>query len=218
MIIYGAGNERPANRVSERRGVPMTRRILRSLIFLALAAGALGPAQGQSTRGLLHGLVRGRDLKPLAGAAVTLNGSAMQGQRLYLTPETGLFRFSELPQGVYDVRAEVPGFKSVVRTGIRLSVGRTVDLVIELEPSTLEDEAVDATPVPNVDVSSSKLSLVYGRTLLAALPLARDFGALLRLVPGSVGEGPVMDRAAAVLGASSWTAATRATAPPRCPC
>ncbi|MGD0783369.1 MAG: hypothetical protein ABSA30_10980, partial [Candidatus Aminicenantales bacterium] len=81
-----------------------------------------------------------------------------------------------------------------------MGIGRTVDLLVELEASALEEDAVNAAPSPTVDVSESKFSIDYGRKLLSSLPLQRDFGAILRLFPGSVGEGPVFDRSASILG------------------
>ena len=178
----------------------MNRRMLRSILLPALLAAAIGPVLGQATKGAIHGLLRDKGHKPLAGAALTLTGSGLQGQRMYLTPASGVFYFPELPQGVYELRAEMPGYKSEVRPGVRIGVGQTIDLLVELEASSLEDETVNAVRSPGVDVSSSKFSVIYDRTLLSALPLARDFGAILRLVPGAIGEGLIMDRAASILG------------------
>jgi hypothetical protein len=184
----------------ERRGDLMNRRILRTALFLALSVAAIGPVLGQATKGVIQGLLRDKDHKPLAGAAVSITGSALQGQRFYLTESSGIFYFPELPQGVYELRAEMPGYKSEVRPGIQMGIGRTVDLLVELEASTLEEDTINAASSPAVDVSASKFSIDYGRTLLTALPLQRDFGDILRLFPGSIGEGLVFDRSASILG------------------
>ena len=178
----------------------MNRRIMRTALFLALSIAAIGPLPGQATKGTIQGLLRDKDHKPLAGAVVSIAGSSLQGQRVYLTPASGVFYFPELPQGVYELRAEMPGHKTEVRPGIRIGVGQTIELLVGLETSALEEDTVNAVPSPTVNVHASKFSIDYGRKLLTALPLQRDFGDILRLFPGSIGEGLVFDRAASILG------------------
>lgn len=178
----------------------MNRRIPRTALFLILMGGWIGPALAQTTKGSIQGLLRDKAQKPLSGAAVSISGASLQGMRTYLTPASGIFYFPELPQGEYELRAEMPGYKSQVRPGILIGIGRTVDLIVELEASPLEEDVVNSVPSPAVDVHSSKFSVNYGRTLLTVLPLNRDFGDILKLFPGAVGEGLLFDRSASILG------------------
>jgi len=178
----------------------MNRRILRTALFLILMGGWIGPALAQTTKGSIQGLLRDKAQKPLSGAVVSISATSLQGMRTYLTPASGVFHFPELPQGEYELRAEMPGYKSQICPGILIGIGRTVDLIVELEASPLEEDVVNAVPSPAVDVHSSKFSVNYGRALLTVLPLNRDFGDILKLFPGAVGEGLLFDRSASILG------------------
>ena len=51
-----------------------------------------------------------------------------------MTDADGRFEAPSLPIGAYEVRAELSGFRPMVRSGIELTVGRhaVVDLVLEI--------------------------------------------------------------------------------------
>ena len=71
---------------------------------------------------------------PVAGANVTVRNVETNLVRKTTTDEAGHYSVASLPIGRYEVEADVPGFKSEVRTGITLVVGQeaVVDLALEL--------------------------------------------------------------------------------------
>ena len=54
--------------------------------------------------------------------------------RTLVTDANGRYTAPDLPPGPYEVKATLPGFSTVVRSGIRLTVGRdaVVDLTLKL--------------------------------------------------------------------------------------
>jgi hypothetical protein len=178
----------------------MNRRNLRAALFLILAGWLIGQASAQATKGSIQGLLRDKAQKPLSGAAISVSGPTLQGMRTYLTHAAGVFYFPELPPGTYELRAELPGYKSQIRPGLMVGLGQTIDLSIVLEESALEEDVVVAAPSPAVDVHSPKFSRSYGRAFLTAIPLNRDFSDILRFLPGSVYEDLPFDRSASILG------------------
>ena len=60
----------------------------------------------------------------VGGATVTVKNVETGVTRTVTTDETGNYRLLSLPLGLQEVRAEKPGFRSAVRTGINLVVGQ----------------------------------------------------------------------------------------------
>lgn len=133
----------------------------------------------------------------LTGTAVDSTGAVLSGARIQArqtatgltretqTDNTGQFTFANLAPGGYEVRAEMPKFRPLVRKGVVLTIGQTVDLDLTLEIGAAESEVTvtaDATPV---NVSTSELSYLVGENALRELPLnGRNWTDLSLLQPG----------------------------------
>ena len=86
----------------------------------------------------------------LAGQTVDATGARLPGVRVTATQtETGLartattdaegrFTFAGLPAGEYGFRAELTGFRTVVRTGIRLTVAEQASVTLTLQVGAAE--------------------------------------------------------------------------------
>ena len=85
-------------------------------IFLValLTVAVVSPVLAQRQTGALAGKIVDAEGRPLPGATVSITGPALMGIVHYVTSETGLFRFAALLPGEYDLRAEMPGFKSYI--------------------------------------------------------------------------------------------------------
>lgn len=160
----------------------------RNLILIILGLTifiSLGYAQGRQT-GTLSGTVLDPDNNPLPGVTVTLSGPAMMGETSYLTTETGKFRFVALNPGEYDIKVELPGFKTYIRKGIRVSVGKVTEIEVILEPAPVSEEVTVVAASPVIDVESAKLSINYGSDFLLSLPQSRDLFGIQQSLPGTV--------------------------------
>jgi len=181
----------------------MKRKIFKiSLIFLlALGLTSTILAQGRQT-GSVSGTVTDNEKNPLPGATVTLSGPAMMGSVSYVTSDVGKFRFVALSPGEYEIKAELPGFKTYIRKGLRVSVGKVTEVDIPLEPAAIEEEVTVVAVSPVVDIESSKLSVHYGSDFLMSMPNARDLYGIELSLPGTVEAeaGREYTRMASVLG------------------
>src|SRR5450755_1612740 len=84
-----------------------------------LALGFPGFAQ---TGGQVTGLVTDPSGSVIVGATVTVTNSQTNVGRTTTTNSAGDYTFPALQPGVYNVRAEMPGFEGEVREGVELQV------------------------------------------------------------------------------------------------
>ena len=178
----------------------MTSRILKPMLIVWLAVSLSAPALAQRLTGTLSGQVLDKEGKPLPGATVSISGPALMGIESYVTSEKGLFRFPALKPGEYEIRAEMPGFKSYVYRSVIVAVGMTTEIVVRLEEFPTEEEVTLTATSPVVDVESSKVSVNYSARFLAAMPMNRDLYDIQNSVPGAVTEGVDYRRTSSILG------------------
>jgi hypothetical protein len=160
-------------------------RYLLSVLAMALMLPAV--AAGQSvgaTTGAINGKVVDSSEGVLPGVTVTISAPQMQGSQTAVTNEEGNYRFPGIPPGTYTVRYELPGFASVVREGIRVTLGFTATLNVTMSVSGLQETVTVTGDSPVVDVSSTRTSTNYDAKELAAIPSARDMWAILAESPG----------------------------------
>ena len=160
-------------------------RYLLSVLAMALLLPSV--AAGQSvgaTTGAINGKVVDSSEGVLPGVTVTISAPQMQGSQTAVTSEEGSYRFPGIPPGTYTVRYELPGFASVVREGIRVTLGFTATLNVTMAVSGLQETVTVTGDSPVVDVSSTRTSTNYDYKELAAIPSARDMWAILAESPG----------------------------------
>src|SRR4030067_2575076 len=95
----------------------------RSFVVLAAVLLALGPAAFTQSRetGAIVGTVTDQQGEGLPGVTVTVSGTNLMGTRTFVTDRQGSYRFPALPPGGYSVKAELQGFKTVIREDHRLT-------------------------------------------------------------------------------------------------
>lgn len=103
-------------------------RAARLLVVISLGLFSAQPVRAQT--GVIDGVVTDSSLAPLSGVHVTLNGSSFD----VTTPESGRFRFSGVPAGLYVISVGKIGYKSSLTT-IRLAADDTLRPAYELIPT-----------------------------------------------------------------------------------
>ncbi len=136
-----------------------------------------------NTAGAINGTVTDSTKAVLPGVTVTLTGSAVMGTPSTTTIENGSFRFSAVPPGEYTVKFELSGFGTMIHEAIRVSVGFTATVNTELKPATIAESVTVSGESPVVDVTSTQVATRYDAELLASLPGARDYWAVLAQTP-----------------------------------
>ena len=173
----------------------MSRMLLRaSLLMIVLALLVTGGlwAQSQATTGVIEGTVTGADDAPLPGATVTLRNTATNYEQTATTKNDGRFRAVLLPLGPYRITVALEGFTTLVREGIDLAVGQSVNLTLPLKVSTVAQEITVTAEAPVVETTSSAGQTRIDVKSIESLPNnGRNFLDYTKLTPGvTVVQGP----------------------------
>jgi hypothetical protein len=160
---------------------------IRVLCVLCLVLVVSVPMFSQGTTGRILGTVTDQSGAGVAGAAVVITDVQRGTTRAAATDASGDYAAPELQPGVYRVRAEAPGFKSVERVNIGLEVAQDVRVDISLPAGQVSETVVVTDEVPLVNSTSSTLGGTLSNTEINDLPLnGRNYENLLQLRPGVV--------------------------------
>jgi hypothetical protein len=161
---------------------PRLRRVAVITTVSVILASGLAVAQEAS----IVGRVTDNSGGVLPGVTVTATSPALQVQTItVVTDERGEYRITPLPIGTYEVLYSLPGFHSIKREGLRLTVGfvLTMDMVLEVGSVTETVTVSGASPV--VDVTSTAIRNELTRETMELTPTARDgLASILAQAPG----------------------------------
>lgn len=163
-----------------------------ALVCLAMLACAL-PAWAQLTRGIISGTATDSSGGVLPGVVVTVTNQATGAVRTAVTSDSGVYRAPALEPGVYQVRAELQGFKTYQVDGIQVASGQEVTLNPSLAVGGLQ-EAVQVTS-DTAGVTLNRTNATVGMTMtsrqVVELPISptRDITRVALLSPNVV-SGP----------------------------
>src|SRR5215471_19224779 len=102
------------------------------VVGVALLAGNSDPAAAQVTASV-SGRVEDTTGAAVTGATITIKNLETGATRTATSDETGSYRILSLAVGSQEARAEKPGFRSAVRTGINLGVAQEAVVNLKLE-------------------------------------------------------------------------------------
>ena len=158
--------------------------VKRVLLLLCLALAAL-PVAAYAQDAALSGTVPDSTGGVLPGVTVTAVNEATGNSFVAVTDGTGSYRMP-VRVGAYRVTAELQGFTTVQRTGIRLLVGETLGVNLQLAPSTIQETVTVTAEAPLIEVNTSSLGGNIDPSQVQELPVqGRNWMALAMLAPGS---------------------------------
>ncbi len=144
------------------------------VVFIILFSTFPNNVSAQRLTGTIRGTVTDEGGELLPGVTVELTSPALiGGAQTDVTPASGVFIFPALPPGRYAATFTMPGFQSVQRENIVVSVGKTTTIDIVLTPAALQEEVTVISQAPVVDVTKSGLSTTYDQQLLENVPKTR---------------------------------------------
>jgi len=170
----------------------MTSRAIRTILTIGLALALPCLAGAQAITGTIEGVVRDPDGAGLAGVRVALTNTATSYTSTVTSDSAGRFRGLLLPPGPYRVTASLDGFSTLVREGLDLAVSQTINLSLDLELATIEQEIVVTDEAPLIEVSRTESAVRLGSEAIEGLPNnGRNFLDLTKLTPGvTIVQGP----------------------------
>jgi hypothetical protein len=144
-------------------------------------------AIAQITSAVLSGVVVDPSGKVVPRAAVRVIRIETGAQRLLATDDEGRYVVSNLEPGMYEVEVGAPAFRTQVRRGIELTVGREANVEVQLEIGSVQEKVVVTGDAPLIETDRSSMGAVVQRRTIGDLPLnGRDFTQLTLLAPGVV--------------------------------
>ncbi len=144
-------------------------------------------------------LLAQQGIAEIKGRVLDVDQSLLPGVRVVVrNQETGMFRqtfstgdgiyfISGVTPGMYELSAELSGFKKYSRRDLRLEIGKTATVDIRMEIGAVTEQVVVKAEAPLVDVTSKEVGGNITSQELVALPtINRNFIGFIGLLPGIV--------------------------------
>ena len=164
--------------------------IRRFLILLLFVLLSFSSAVAQTATGVITGSVLDSSGAIAAGAKITLLNQETNQRREVTANAAGVYEFRALPNGLYTIQAEMPGFKREEIRSVRLTVAQTIQLDIKLELGQVTDSVTVEASAAQTQASEASLSQIIDEKRVRELPLnGRNFMQLAFLSSGIVTAG-----------------------------
>jgi Carboxypeptidase regulatory-like domain len=162
------------------------------LLALALLIPAAASAQSQATTGVIEGIVYDQGNAVVNGATVTVKNKDTGFERTAITDDNGRFRAVLLPSGTYTLEAQKQGFAKLIREGLELAVGQTLNLNLTLPIEGTKESVTVTSDAPIVETTRAEQSTLVDKRSVENLPInGRDFVGFIKLAPTvSIVQGP----------------------------
>ncbi len=147
-------------------------------------------ALGQSTMGVVSGVVADRSGVPIAGAVV-LAANPVNGVSITTTTDSmGRFVAFQLPPGGYSITVESPGFRTLIKEGFVLTATSHLNAGTLLLDTGMPDNPVHETADTGLlglqSTSGERSGLLTNAQIRGLLLNGRNMLSLLSIVPGTV--------------------------------
>jgi hypothetical protein len=162
----------------------MKYRVLSCFVGVVLAAVTAAAQQGTSE---LRGRVLDAQGAALPGVTVTVRNQDTGMFRETVSNSDGTYFVSGVIPGTYEISAGMTGFKKYNRKDVRLEIGKTLTLDVELAVGAVEEVVTVTAESSIVDVTSKEVGGNITGTELVELPsINRNFIGFIGLLPGIV--------------------------------
>ena len=148
-------------------------------VLLALSFPSFAQTVGQVT-----GLVTDPNGSIIVGATVTITNSQTNLARTTATNSAGNYAFPSLNPGVYNLKAEMQGFKGESHGGVELHVEQIARIDFHLQIGAVTQTVEVAGGAPLLTTESATVGTVIDNDRIVGLPLnGRSFTQLIALSP-----------------------------------
>src|SRR5262249_28956204 len=164
----------------------MKRRIrVVAVLFACLLAASAAFAQrgGARTTGSISGKTSDSSGAVLPGVTVNASSPSMMGLQTAVSDTGGTYRFPALPPGTYNLSFELPGFNTLKREGIIITMGFTASVNVELSVAAVQETVTVTGDSPVIDTSNTRVQQNFKLEALQEIPNARDMWSLLAVTP-----------------------------------
>jgi Carboxypeptidase regulatory-like domain/TonB dependent receptor len=159
-----------------------------AVLSLAIVSLAMAAFSQQAANSTLTGVITDPLGALVPGAVITATHKATGVQREAISNDSGLYVFSNIAPGDYEIKIEARGFTTkLTRTAVSLKVGQSVTFNVPLDVGVSEMIFVDLMPSNRmIDNRDSLIDGVVESREVESLPLnGRNFLELALLIPGN---------------------------------
>ncbi|MDQ3665441.1 MAG: carboxypeptidase regulatory-like domain-containing protein [Acidobacteriota bacterium] len=162
-------------------------RTTRIILGLSVACLLFGlPAMAQTGgAGALTGTVTDQQGAIVSGAEITVTNEATGAKRTAVSQDNGDYAVPQLLPGAYRVEFSGAGFKTAVKSGLRINVTETSRLDVQLEVGQVNETIVVTSEAALLQTESAALGRVADQMVVSNLPLStRNYTQIVTLSPG----------------------------------
>jgi hypothetical protein len=155
------------------------------LIAVAIMVCGTLPASAQEIAGTITGVVKDQSGAVVPGATVVVRNVATNIETSVVTDTSGVYVAAALAVGQYEVRVELAGFRSYIRSGLELHVADRLRVDPVLQAGAVSETVTVAGASPVVQTESSDVSTLINATQVSQMPLnGRNIVQLVAMQPG----------------------------------
>lgn len=145
-------------------------RFAQSAFVIAILLSTYSPGRAQG-----DGIIGGRVIDPsgaaVVGAAVMVTQTAMNFENTTVTNSEGLYRVQSLRSGPYRLTVAAPGFERLVRDGIVLRTGETLNVDASLKVGSATESVQVSADATLLQTETSSTGLVFNGDYVHNLPI-----------------------------------------------
>lgn len=176
----------------------------RLVLLLGLACWSLS---AQTDRGTVSGVINDPQGAAIAGVKVVLSNQETGVRTAVQSSSSGIYTAFQLPAGVYQIEAEMAGFKKAVWKDIRVGVLQNLTLDLALELGSVQESVTVAGEAPLLTPTSAAISTNVAPREYQDLPIF--FGGAFRSALGLVALLPGVNSAKGGVHISGGQGASR---------
>jgi len=152
-----------------------------------LSLFCLLPIAAQTFTGTITGVVNDPNGAAVPNAAVRIRNEATNDVRSATTNEQGLYIFSQILPGTYEISAETQGFRKSVQTGAALRVNQTMEINFTLQLGEVTQTVEVSAGVTLLDTQSANRAVTLDQQTVLDLPVnARNPFAMVHVNAGVI--------------------------------
>ncbi len=167
----------------------MTKRSSLALLLavLLLAAMAPWPASAQVLYGSIVGTVEDPTGAVVPNATITITSSATGAIRETTSDNAGRYSILNVLPGTYEMKITATGFRTLVRTGVEVTINTVTRIEGKLEVGQLAEQVTVSAAASQLQTDKSDVRSELASQALTSMPLPgyRNYQSLINLVPGS---------------------------------
>jgi hypothetical protein len=158
-------------------------RVFRRCVLLVCFLSSFASSAWSQTAATLVGVVQDAQGGRLPGATIRLRDIATGATRELVSDAEGRFAAAPLSAGEYELRASLDGFRPLLQTGLRLTVGERAGVTLTLQVGTAEEVTVQGTT--GLSTQTGDLSYLTDQRTIEEIPVnGRNYTDLVQLLPG----------------------------------